>query len=120
MAEGSNRRLRFWGSVAVGLGLPLATTPSFAACLAKLFTVNDVTLHTFMLAPASEVAEYVSLGFHQIPCPTDLSDLREYVNRICSGSPIGKVPGINTDVAIGKPRDYACASAQAGLSEAGG
>src|SRR6185437_11237404 len=118
----SNRRAKKWALATLGVGLWIVASSSFAACLAKPWKTiqGGVTLHIFMLAPESQVAEYTSLGFQRVPCPSDRSNLREYVGRLCSGSPLGKVPAINTDVSIGRPRNYACASARAGLAEAGG
>ena len=104
-----------------GAALSLATNPSFAACLVKpMPPIQGITLHVLMLAPASQVPEYVSLGFQKIPCPSDLTQVRAYVSRLCSGAPLQKAPALDTDMIIGRSRDYACASAQAGLAEAGG
>lgn len=71
-----------------------------------------------MLAPESEVNEFQSLGFSRVTCPTDLSLVRLYVERLCAGTPQGNLPALNTDVLIGRPRESACASARAGLKEA--
>ncbi len=103
------------------VGLWVVSQSASAACLRKARPLNEVTtLQIFMLAPEQEVAEYESLGFSRVACPTDLSVVRAYVERLCDGAPRGSLPPLNTDVAIGRPRERACASARAGLAEAGG
>jgi hypothetical protein len=110
-----------WLAVPLGLGLWMSAGTASAACLAKAGpAAGPMQPLIIMLAPASQLAEYVSLGFHQIACPSDWSDLRAYVDRICSGSGDGPAPALNTDALIGRPRAYACTSARAGLAESGG
>jgi hypothetical protein len=110
-----------WLLVPLGFGLWMSAGTASAACLAKAGpAASRMQPLIIMLAPASQLAEYQSLGFHQITCPSDLSDLREYVDRMCSGSGNGPAPPLNTDLVIGRPRAYACTSARAGLAESGG
>jgi hypothetical protein len=110
-----------WTLMAMSLGSWLAAQTCPAACLDKTKNVDGLgAVHTFMIAPESEVADYASLGFTRIACPSDLSTVRAYVDRICSGAPTGPAPPINTDALFGRPRERACASAKAGLTEAGG
>jgi hypothetical protein len=103
---------------ALAVGLWIVADSSFAACLLRPAPPDGIP--TFMIAPKGEVAQYAALGFEQVPCPTDLSVVREYVERLCDGLPRDGLPGINPAVLIGRPRDFACASARAGLAEAGG
>ena len=102
----------------LGVGLWMTADSSFAACLVKPPPPDGIP--TFMIAPEREVAQYSTLGFARVTCPIDLSVVRDYVQRLCDGLPRDGLPGIDTAVLIGRPRDVACASARAGLAEAGG
>jgi len=106
---------------ALGLGLLMLSNSSFAACLLKPRQVDPIgTVYTVMVAPEREVAQYVALGFSRVACPADMSVVRQYVERgLCDGTGPGPVRPINTDALIGRPRAVACASARAGLAEAG-
>lgn len=107
--------------LATGVGLWMTSGSSFAACLVKSQQVDPVvTINTLMLAPEQEVGQYLSLGFSRVACPTDLSVVRDYVERLCDGAPRGVIPAINAELLIGRPRAVVCASARAGLAEAGG
>jgi hypothetical protein len=99
----------------------LSAQCAHAGCLKKPLPVSGLSnIFTFMIAPQSALSGYLSLGFSQINCPGDLTDVRAYVDRLCSGAPDGQLPAINTDVAIGVPRPRACADARAGLAEVTG
>jgi len=117
----ANRRLNTWLIVLLGIGLWALSDSSWAACLVKPRQLDGLgTVYTLMLAPESEVGQYVSLGFSRVECPTDLSIVRGYVQRLCDGTGRGFLRSLNTEALIGRPRALACASARAGLAEAGG
>jgi hypothetical protein len=97
----------------------MTASTSRAACLIKpVLTNGPGPGYVLMLAPESEVAEYLSMGFTRASCPTDMSRYRDYVDRLCRGTVQGPVPALNTDVLFGRSRERACASARAGLAEA--
>ena len=106
---------------ALGLGLLMLSNSSFAACLLKPRQVDRIgTVYTVMVAPEREVPQYVALGFSRVACPADMSLVRRYVETgLCGGTGPGPVRAVNTDSLIGRPRALACASARAGLAEAG-
>jgi hypothetical protein len=92
-----------------------------SACLMKAPSTMKVgSAITLMLAPKSEVAEFKSRGFVEIPCPGDVAALRQYVDLICSSKGIGTMRVIDTVALFGRERSSACASARAGLAESGG
>jgi hypothetical protein len=115
MMKNGNWAKEPWTLAAISVGSWLSAHPCSAACLDKAKNVEGVgAVHTFM------IADYASLGFARIACPSDLSTVREYVDRICSGAPKGPAPSIDTNALFGRSRERACASAKAGLAEAGG
>jgi hypothetical protein len=121
MATNVNRLLKSCSLTVLAVGLWASSNAATAACLLKPQQVDPVgTVHTLMLVPEHEVAEYLSLGFSRVACPTDLSITREYVERLCDGAARGALPGLNADAIIGQPRERVCESARAGLAEAGG
>jgi len=122
MRSKANRSLKPRVLAALGLGLLMLSDSSFAACLLKPRQVDGIgTVHTMMVAPEREVAQYVALGFIRVACPTDMSLLRQYVEKgLCDGTAPGAGRPVNTEALIGRPRASACASARAGLTESGG
>jgi len=89
-----------------------------AGCLMKEVAVTDqLTAHTFMIAPRSETAAYLAQGFRVIDCPGDLKLVRAYIEQICATSSSASAPPINTDAVLGVSRPRACADAKAGLAE---
>ena len=115
-------RIREWGVFTLAIGLLASAQSSEAACLIKTKPTGHPvqSIGVFMLAPENQVAYYESLGFVRTACPKDMSAFRVYVGRICSGSPAGPVPPLDTVALFGQSRKDACASASAGLAEAGG
>jgi hypothetical protein len=111
---------KVWVFGAFAVALWGGSHPVSAACLSKPLPGARAPVYVVMLAPASQLSEYQSLGFQTVACPTDLSVLRNYVDQLCSGSGDGSAPAIHTELVIGRPRAYACASARAGLAESGG
>jgi hypothetical protein len=103
----------------LGIGIWMVADSSHAACLVKPAPPDGIP--TFMMAPKQEVPQYAALGFGLVTCPVDLSVVRDYVQQLCDGLPRRSgLPGIFAATLIGRPRDVACASARAGLVEAGG
>ena len=100
----------------VGAGLCMMSQSVSAACLLKPTQMNGATVYTLVVAPEQEVSEYLSLGFSRATCPTDMSLVRQYVDRLCADP--NTVPAPNTDVLVGRPRARVCASGRAGLTEA--
>lgn len=121
MIRKANRHLKPRVLAALAVGLWMMSDSSFAACLMKSQQFEGVgTVSTLMLAPEREVDQYVPLGFNRVPCPTDMSVVRDYVERLCDGTGRGVIPALNAEALIGRPRERVCASARAGLAEAGG
>ena len=119
MTREANRSLGRYVLAALCVGLWTMCESSFAACLVKPRLVDKVgTVHTLMLAPETEVGQYVALGFSRVACPTDMNLVREYVEKLCDGR--GAVRAFNPEALIGRSREVACASARAGLAESGG
>ena len=111
---------RLWGLLLLGFGSLMSMHSVHAGCLTKTWTVNAQSKgQTFMMAPQKAVAGYLALGFTPIDCPGDLTAVRAYIDRLCSGAPDGQIPPINTDLAIGVSRSRACAHARAGLAVIG-
>ena len=119
-AAGWGRRLT-GALIALGIGAVMAVHSAHAGCLKKAWPASvSVSGYTLMIAPQSAVAGYLALGFTPIDCPGDLTLMRAYIDRLCSGAPDGQIPAINTDLAIGVSRQKACADASAGLAEVTG
>lgn len=117
------RAAKSWAFALMVAALSGISHSASAACLEKPRESKDGKFGAgiFMLAPESEVAIYVALGFHRVSCPKDLSVVRAYVDRLCAaGTGQGKYGPLNTDAVIGRSRTLACVSARAGLAEAGG
>lgn len=113
-------RARVPSVCALGFALWLIASPGEAACLMKPMTTNaGMTIYAYMIAPQSEVAGYVALGFGRVACPSDLSSYRDYVDRLCATAPPRGESALDTIVLFGRSREEACASARAGLLEAG-
>jgi hypothetical protein len=110
-----------WLSPAAGIVLLASASTVPAACLQKPRQVAGAgAVYTLMLAPEGEVAGYLSEGFTRVECPTDLSNIRRYVDRICSASSASGLLALDTVALLGRSRSRACVSARAGLAEAGG
>jgi hypothetical protein len=115
----SSQRIRSLRIAVLGVGLWMAGGASRAACLIKpLQTGGPAPGYVLMLAPESEVAEYLSMGFTRAACPSDMSRYRDYVDRLCKGIGQGPAPALDTKALFGRSRERACASARAGLAEA--
>jgi hypothetical protein len=120
MATNANRWLKPRVLAALAIGLWMLSESSSAACLLKPRQVEGVgTIYTLMLAPEAEVGQYTAFGFGRVTCPADMRIVREYVERLCDTGRSGTRTA-NPDVLIGRSRELACASARAGLAEAGG
>jgi hypothetical protein len=117
----ANQSIRTGAMTVLGLGLWIAANSSSAACLQKAGPPGALgPTYVFMLAPASAISTYLSLGFTQIDCPSDMRAFRAYVAQLCAVNGQGSAPPLNSEAAIGVPLVRACADAQAGLTEAGG
>ncbi|HEX5420685.1 MAG TPA: hypothetical protein VFY39_11860 [Gammaproteobacteria bacterium] len=64
-------------------------------------------------------AGYESLGFQRVQYPTDRTLLRAYVERLCGNKGPGGAPAVKVDALFGRSPALVCASAHAGLLEAG-
>jgi hypothetical protein len=118
MKTNSKRLWKRWLMPMFGLGFCALGHTASAACLAKPWLVTgNPPAQIIMIAPASQITVYEALGFQPFTCPSDMSAIRRYVDRLCSGGGEGPAGAINTTLAIGEPQEFACASAMAGLAE---
>jgi hypothetical protein len=117
----SKTLFNWWVSLAAS-GSILLSEGAQADCLRKPATLSGGTkVSVLFIAKKSDVPMYLAKGFERRACPTDMTAYRNLVERVCAApGSNGQRGPINTMTLVGRSPADACASARAGLAEAGG
>ena len=92
-----------------------------AACLARApANLQKSPARITALVPSAEVSIYRAAGYVPSACPPTIDGLKRVVQYYCGPNPSRGVSTNVTFAIYGFSRERMCASARAGLSEAGG